>query len=272
VSDDETVDPPSRPLPPIVALILGIAAAAALGFSLLSHEWLYAGSTQLQYRDDGGMSYAVGPVHEMAMGLRGLERCSSDGKVCEAMSSGELLAGWERELMRARILAEEPVEAEARALLGDTEYAELVRRRELEKTVTDPAIQLELAQKNLILAKRVYAASSSWSTFGLIAYVAILIAVVSLLVAVGIVGAGKRVRLPIMPTTTALLGVAVALVVGCLFVALKPGPPGYVGVGLGFFAFGGGVVLGLWSALALNKLMRPHDPDLLEDAMKADEF
>ena len=84
--------------------------------------------------------------------------------------------------------------------------------------------------------------------------------------------AGKRVRLPVMPTTTALLGVLIALITGCLFVATKPGPPGYVGVGIGFFVFGGGVVLGLWSALALNKLMRPHDPDLLEDAMKPDEF
>jgi len=59
---------------------------------------------------------------------------------------------------------------------------------------------------------------------------------------------------------------------GCLFVAMKPGPPGYVGVGVGFFVFGAGVVFGLYASLKLNKLMRPHDPNLLEDAMNADEF
>jgi len=84
--------------------------------------------------------------------------------------------------------------------------------------------------------------------------------------------AKQRVVLPIMPTTTALLSIGIALICGCVFVATKPGPPGYVGVGLGFFAFGGGVILGLWSSLYLNKLLRPHNPDLLDDAMNPDQF
>ncbi len=270
--DEDSVEQPSKPMPPIVPVILGVVAALALGFSLLSHSWLYASTTQLQYRDDSGMMYTEGRVHEMAMGLRSLERCSSDG-VCEGgtMSHGALLEDWDRELIRARFMADEPVDEEAKALLEADELRSLANQRAADRA-SNAVTTLEIAQKELVIAKRVYTSSGAWQTFGLITWIAILIATVSLLAAVGIVLAGKRMRLPVMPTTSALLGVLIALVTGCLFVATKPGPAGYVGVGIGFFAFGGGVVLGLWSALALNKLMRPHDPDLLEDAMKADEF
>lgn len=271
MTDDDNVEPPVKPMPPIVVIILGSVAALALGFSLFSHSWLYADATQLQYRDDSGMMYTQGRVHEMAMGLRSLERCSSDGKVCEAMGHGTLLDDWDRELIRARFMADEPVEDEARSLLGEDELTTLKARRASDRA-GDPARSLELAQKQLIIAKRVYTSSGTWQTFGLITWIAVLLATLSLITAVAIVAAKRRVRLPVMPTTTALLGVLIALITGCLFVATKPGPAGYVGVGLGFFLFGAGVVLGLWSSLALNKLMRPHDPDLLEDAMKADEF
>lgn len=269
--DDDNVEPAAKPMPPIVAVILGTIAAVALAFSLLSHTWLYADATQLQFRDDGGMMWTQGPVHEMAMGLRSLDTCSSDGKVCSSMANSALLEDWDRELIKARFMADEPVEEEARTLLDSSEMAKLAQRRASDRS-TDPAVTLDIAQKQLIIAKRVYTSSGIWGMLGMITWIAIALAAVSLLAAVAIVLAGKRVRLPIMPTTTALLGVLVALITGCVFVAVKPGPPGYVGVGLGFFVFGGGVVLGLWSSLALNKLMRPHDPDLLEDAMKADEF
>jgi hypothetical protein len=271
VTDDDNVAPPAKPMPAIVVIILGSVAALALAFSLFSHSWLYADATQLQYRDDSGMMYTEGRVHEMAMGLRSLERCSSDGKVCEAMAHGTLLEDWERELIRARFMADEPVEDEAKALLGDDELSSLKATRAADRA-SDPVGTLERAQRQLIIAKRVYTSSGTWTMFGSITWIAVLLAAISLLAAVGIVVAKRRVRLPVMPTTTALLGVLIALITGCLFVATKPGPPGYVGVGLGFFVFGAGVVLGLWSSLALNKLMRPHDPDLLEDAMKADEF
>jgi hypothetical protein len=114
--------------------------------------------------------------------------------------------------------------------------------------------------------------SGAFSVFGWITLVSIAIAALSLLAAVGIVAAKKRLLLPIMPTTTALLGCMIGLITGCVFVAIKPGPPGFVGVNLGFWAFSGGVMTGIVSCLMLNKLMRPHDPDLLEDAMNPDEF
>jgi hypothetical protein len=187
------------------------------------------------------------------------------------MSNGALLEAWDRKLVEARFMADEPVDEEAKALLGVDEVTRLGQIRAADRA-TDPAATLEMAQKQLIIAKRVYPSSGTWTTFGLVTWIAVGIAAVSLLIAIGIVLAGKRIRLPVMPTTTALLGILVSLVTGCLFVATKPGPAGYVGVGVGFFVFGAGVVLGLWSVLALNKLMRPHDPDLLEDAMNPDEF
>jgi hypothetical protein len=268
---DETTDMPSRPMPPIVAVVLGICAALALGYASFSNEWLYAGSTQLQHHEDNSLPYTLGPVHEISIGLRGVERCTIyDGnRRCFEFSTSGLLEDWEKELMEARYMAEEPVDTEAKALLGDERYASMEARRSIHQ---GDLAHLALAQKELAYAKRIYAGSSAWPLLGTIAWLCCLIAALSLAVAVVIVLAGKRVRLPIMPTTTALLGIAVALITGCVFVAMKPGPPGYVGVGLGFFVFGGGVVLGMWSTLMLNKLMRPHDPDLLEDAMNPDEF
>jgi hypothetical protein len=115
-------------------------------------------------------------------------------------------------------------------------------------------------------------AAGAFPVFGWITFLSIIIAAVSLLAAAGIVIAKKRLVLPVMPTTTALLGCMIGLITGCVFVAIKPGPPGFVGVNFGFWAFAGGVMTGIVSCLMLNRLMRPHDPDLLEDAMNPDEF
>jgi hypothetical protein len=275
IDPDETTDIPVKPEKRVVALVLAVLAIGALGFAAFSSTWLYAERTQLQLHEDGKMPLTVGPVHEASFSLRGVERCVvRDGVTsCASMSNAELLASWDRELLGARYLAEEPVDDEVRAVLGEDALGELVRRRALlHRAFEDPLQALAQSQRELLVAKRVYAASSIFPILGWITFVCCLIAAVSLAIATAIVIGGKRIRLPIMPTTTALLGVLIALGAGCVYVAMKPGPPGYVGVGVGFFVFGAGVVLGLYSSLVLNKLMRPHDLDLLDDAMNAEEF
>lgn len=274
--DDTTTDQPTRPDKPIVAIVLGVLAIAALVFAALSHEWLYAGSTQLQIILDDGPTTTVGPVHEVSFGLREVTRCQTrDGQsTCESQSISELQRVWETNLLTARYVAGEHVDDSLRETGGDVAFANAAKQRDLMSQLFegDSTKILGEVQRDLTAAKQVYRTSWVFPLLGLIALIACIVAAISLAIAVAFVLAGKRIRLPIMPTTTALLGVLVALISGCLYIAFKPGPPGYVGVGLSFFVFGGGVVLGLWSSLKLNKLMRPHDPDLLDDAMNESEF
>lgn len=274
--EQDTTDIPAKPERRAVALIVAGLAVVALAFACFSSTWLYAERTQLQLHEDNKLPLTIGPVHEAAFSLRGFETCiTRDGATsCESMSNAELLEAWRREVLAARFVAQEPVLDEVRATFDEKRYRELVARRTLAAGSPDSTSNelLAMAQRDLLIAKRVYATSSVFPVLGWITFAACLIAVLSLAAATLIVIAKKRVRLPVMPTTTALLGVLVALGAGCVYVAVKPGPPGYVGVGPGFFVFGVGVVLGLYSSLVLDKLMRPHDPDLLEDAMNAEEF
>ena len=59
--------------------------------------------------------------------------------------------------------------------------------------------------------------------------------------------------MPMAPTTLALLAIMAALVTGCVFVATKPGPGGFVGVGIAFWIFGAGAVMGIAGAQLLAK-------------------
>jgi hypothetical protein len=96
-----------------------------------------------------------------------------------------------------------------------------------------------------------------WATFGL-----------ALLAALGLLGAAllgytrSRKELPIAPSTIALIGLMLSLITACVFVATKPGGPGFVGVSIGFWMYGIGAVMGIASAQMLAKLNRPEDPDL----------
>ena len=114
--------------------------------------------------------------------------------------------------------------------------------------------------------------SSAFAPVGLIAFVVCFVAAGGLVAGAALVLARKRPELPIAPTTIAILAIMVALVTGCVFVATKPGPTGFVGVGLGFWAFGIGNVLGIAGAQLTAKAIRPRDPDLLADAMNPDDF
>ena len=107
---------------------------------------------------------------------------------------------------------------------------------------------------------------------GAVAFGALLIAAIALLVAAAIAAADRRPDLPVFPTTIALLGVMIGLITGCVFVATKPGEAGSVGVAWSFWAFGLGAVTGLAGAQLLARQLRPADPDLLSDAMNPDQF
>jgi hypothetical protein len=99
-----------------------------------------------------------------------------------------------------------------------------------------------------------------WATF-----------IVALLGALGLAaaaafGALKRPMTgPIAPTTVGLLGVMIGLITGCVFVATKPGPAGMVGVGLSFWIFGVGCVMGIAGAQMMAKVNRPPEPEWTVD-------
>lgn len=232
-------DPPNRR---ILALLLTFAAVAALGYASFSKRWLYNPRTQPELLEVG-----FGPLGHFECLPRDTSEDPADGqtktapKFCRSSSNAELVATWN--------------EAVAAAM-------ELSRKHPEDMTLYANAIETAKELRT----------SGAFSPFGWVALVSCLIAALSLAIAGALVAANKRVSLPIMPTTTAMLGLMVGIVCGCVFVALKPGPAGYVGVGLGFFSFGAGIIGGTAAALMLNKLLRPHDPDLLEDSMHPDHY
>jgi hypothetical protein len=114
--------------------------------------------------------------------------------------------------------------------------------------------------------------SPAFPIAGLIAFIALWIAAAGLAVAAALAVADRHPDLPVSPTTFALLGLMIGIVSGCVFAATKPGPVGAVGAAWGFWAFGLGAVAGIAGAQLLAKQIRPRDPDLLHDAMNADQF
>lgn len=110
-------------------------------------------------------------------------------------------------------------------------------------------------------------APMGWATFSLCA-----IGAVGLLVTAALAFAKRRPQVAISPASVALLAIMASLITGCVFVATKPGPAGFVGVAPGFWAFGVGTVVGIAGAQMLAKLIRPVDPDLLDDAMNPEQY
>lgn len=104
-----------------------------------------------------------------------------------------------------------------------------------------------------------------WGGFPVVGLITI---VTGILAAAGLVYAAilalrrQRPELPIMPTTVAVLGLALAIINGCLFVATKPDMIDEMGVGWTFWTFGAGAVLGLASVFPLNRQIRPIDEEL----------
>ena len=263
----ETSDLPNKPDRRALAVALALVAAGAFGFAAFSKRWLYHRATQLQYHVDDHRVFPIGPVHEIGFGLGAMYECPN-GRDCDDRSNAEFVADWRQRQLSARYLLQEPVDEELADLIGADALASLRRSRITEGDDGSHVAQLAVA----MATKQVYSTSAAFVPIGWIALVACIVAALSLIAASALVLARKRLVLPIMPTTIALLATALALVVGCVFVALKPGPSDYVGVSIGFFVFAGGVLLSLWSSLSLNRLLRPLDPDLLEDAMDPDHF
>jgi uncharacterized membrane protein len=107
-----------------------------------------------------------------------------------------------------------------------------------------------------------------WHGFPVVGIMALafsVLAAASLLWAAVIALRRKRPELAIMPTTIAVIAIALAIVTGCIFVATKPGL--YLDtltVGWTFWVFGVGVVSGLASVFPLNRQIRPIDEELGE--------
>ena len=207
MSDDDGVQPPSKPRDPRIAVAAAFLAAAALIISCFSSRWLAnAGS-------DG----------EIMMGLRSTTECGSVGM----------------------LLGPRPDECRTKP---NAEYAEEWQ---------GPTGQYY---------------SASWAPFGIITTIAVLLGALGLLGA-GVVGLLKtKPNMPFSPSTVALLGIMISLITGCVFVATKPGPGGFVGIGVTFWIFGIGAVIGIFVATVLAKVNRPVDPDLMDDAMNPDQF
>ena len=110
-------------------------------------------------------------------------------------------------------------------------------------------------------------ASGAFPIFGYITLVAIGVTVLSLLATLPFAirkqadAQAMLEKLPIAPTSLALLTMFVALITGCVFVATKPGGVGAVGVGWGFWAFGVAVITGMTGAIMIGKQLGPKASD-----------
>jgi hypothetical protein len=217
----------------LIAVLLAAVAAAALIYACVAQSWLY------NPRNKQHFEVGFGLMSNFECELSGMDE-STKGE-CRTMSNSELVTAW------------------------DLQLADI--RKRAKDDPADPTLQAFVMKATDELKT-----SGVWPTLGYITLGCAVLAALSLLVCAALVLGKKRVAWPIMPTTTAILGTAIGLITGCIFVALKPGPPGYVGVHLGFFAFGAGVIIGLIAALMLNKLLRPHDEDLLADTMNPEHY
>jgi hypothetical protein len=108
-------------------------------------------------------------------------------------------------------------------------------------------------------------ASSAFVPMGWVTFIVALLAALGLAVAAAFGALKKPMTGPIAPTTIGLLGVMIGLITGCVFVATKPGPAGMVGVGLSFWVFGVGCVMGIAGAQMMAKVNRPPDPEWTVD-------
>jgi len=114
--------------------------------------------------------------------------------------------------------------------------------------------------------------SAAFAPCGWITSIACIIGALGLLAAAGLALAKKQPQLPMSPSSLSLLALMPGLISGCVFVATKPGPSGFVGVGIAFWIFGIGAVLGLAGSIMLARVNRPVDPDLMADALDPDNF
>lgn len=189
----------------VLAIALGVIAAAALSVSAFSTKWL-----------------ASPLAPDAGIGLREAGVC--DKGRCESMSNEALVAYIE---------------------------AEIAHIVELNKTAEE---------RHMLPVPR--SPWAGWPVCGTIAFVGCLLAAAGLAIGALLGVAGRRVAWPVMPTTIGVLGLIIAMVAGCVFVATKPEGMEALGLGWAFGVFGGGVILGLAAVFPLNRQIRPIDEDL----------
>jgi hypothetical protein len=160
------------------------------------------------------------------------------------MSNGELVETWREAIVTKRHAFEQLVQSGA------------------------PATEITEADTLLNIFIEEHHTSGGFPIAGWVAFIGCLVAGVSIALSVILVALKKRPRVPIMPTTTALLAIMAAIIGGCLFVATKPG--GALGVGLGFWGFAVGCIMGIAATLMLNRSLAPVDDEL--DAMNEKDF
>lgn len=125
--------------------------------------------------------------------------------------------------------------------------------------------QIKLENRTLPLNQQRAIPRNPWHGFavvGMLAFITALLGAVGLLVGAVLALMRRRVAMPIMPTTIAVLGLALSIINGCIFVATKPAILELMVVGWSFMVFGGAAVLGLAAVFPLNRQIRPIDEEL----------
>lgn len=267
--ENERSDPPAPPPRQRgLAIVLAALTISALSYTSFTQRWLYHDTARLEVREGEHAGAAHGSIAEVGIGLRSMFTCPQGGE-CVEESNSAMITRWRDQLLILRYVTGEPVQDDLEAAGG----TELVDRAKAERALAMREKDNHVGRHTRwVIAKQVLVYSSAWTTLGWVTAGAIVLGGLMLLVAALFALARRQIAWPIMPSTIVLVSLGTAMITGCLFVALKPGPAGFVGVSFGFFAFGFGAILGLTAALLLDKLLRPDDPDLLEDAMNADQF
>lgn len=235
---DTTADPPmKRPGDRrMIAIVLACVGAACLLVAAFSKSWMGNPSFSGLVRDSDGQASSAGGRY---LRFRGDIRFGPTGfEQC-----AKPYRGFE--------MRETPAEVACRTL-STTDFNDEVGE----------AAQLDRDKYT----------SEAFARAGWLAFGSCLLGAAGLLAAAGLALARIKKELPMSPASLALIGLTAGMIAGCVFVATKPGPPGMLGVDLGFWAFGAGTVIGLLGAQMLAKELRPPDPDLLEGAMNPDDF
>lgn len=223
---------PPKPERRMLALILGAIAAIALGYGAFSHNWL---TTPRASEDE---QFGFGPL--------GVSTCVP---VCAQISNFELADALRSEIDVAR-----------------DRYQKLVA------SGTANEMQMNDANRLVMAAESRGRVSGAFAVCGILAFIGSLVTAVSLVIAVVLVLLNKRPDLPIMPTTTAILGLMLGIIGGCVFIAVKPPVSEDIVIAYGFWGFAGGSILGIVATLMLNRNLRPEDEDFGNGAMNADDF
>jgi drug/metabolite transporter (DMT)-like permease len=229
---------PKQPEQRLLAVVLALVSVVGLAYASVSRRWMYNPATV-----DG--EYGFGP-----MGMfHTVTHVLADGptSVTERMTNGELIAQWQRE--------DESEDQTLKTLVA----------------TGAPAGDINVQEARVKRFHDEHHTSAAFPIVGWLAFIGCVLAGLSIAIAIALVALKKRPHLPIMPTTTAILGIMLALVTGCLFVATKPGDSGFIGVSFGFWGYGVGCILGIASTLMLNRSLRPVDDDLAEP-MNAEQF